>query len=147
MSFAMTLKRFIPFLLCLALFTACGRSDPQTALNAAVKDLQTALENKDANTVMTLLHPDFSAQQPEDNREWAKQTMSLMFLRYKNIKIIFLSQDNQIDSRVSNRAFTNADIALTGAEGLIPDSARHYRVKLEWRLLDKQWKLIRLQWE
>ncbi|MDR2016813.1 MAG: hypothetical protein LBP90_04325 [Burkholderiales bacterium] len=143
----MTLKRLIPFLLCLVLLTACGRSDPQTALNAAVKNLQTALENKDANTVMTLLHPDFSAQRPEDNREWAKQTMSLMFLRYKNIKIISLSQDSQIDSRVSNRAFTNADVALTGAEGLIPDSARHYRIKLEWQLLDKQWKLIRLQWE
>ncbi|MDR2172963.1 MAG: hypothetical protein LBE32_01975 [Burkholderiales bacterium] len=143
----MILKRLIPFLLCLLLLVACGRSDPQAALDAAVKNLQTSLEKKDTSAVMALLHPDFSAQQPENGRDWAKQTMTLMFLRYKNINIIALSQDSQIDSRISSRAFTNVSVALTGAEGLIPDSARHYRVNLEWRLLDKEWKLIRLQWE
>ncbi|MDR2244427.1 MAG: hypothetical protein LBE15_03335 [Burkholderiales bacterium] len=143
----MILKRFIPLLLCIFLIAACGRSDPQAALNAAVKNLQTSLEKKDTNAVMTLLHPDFSAQQPENNREWAKQTMTLMFLRYKNINVIALSQDSRIDSRIPSRAFTDANVALTGAEGLIPDRAQHYQVKLEWRLVDKDWKLIRLQWE
>jgi hypothetical protein len=143
----MILKRLIPLLLCLLLLAACGRSDPQAALDAAVKNLQTSLEKKDTNAVMALLHPDFSAQQPENGRDWAKQTMTLMFLRYKNINIIALSQDSRIDSRISSRAFTDVNVALTGAEGLIPDSARHYRVNLEWRLLDKEWKLIRLQWE
>ncbi|MCL2309059.1 MAG: hypothetical protein FWC42_02115 [Proteobacteria bacterium] len=143
----MALKRFIPFLLCLLLLAACGRSDPQAALDSAVKNLQTSLEKKDANAVMALLHPGFSAQQPEDDREWAKRTMALMFLRYKNVGIAALSQNNRIDPQASVRAFTDADIALTGGEGLLPDNARHYRVRLEWRLLDKQWKLIRLQWE
>ncbi|MDR0247452.1 MAG: hypothetical protein LBI16_03525 [Burkholderiales bacterium] len=141
------MKRFIPLLLCMILLAACGHSDPQVALDTAVKNLQTSLEKKDTSAVMALLHPDFSAQQPENGREWAKQTMALMFLRYKNINIVALSKDSQIDSRVSSRAFTDASVALAGAEGLIPDSARHYRVKLEWRLIDKEWKLIRLQWE
>ncbi|MCL2345661.1 MAG: hypothetical protein FWC58_07400 [Desulfobulbus sp.] len=145
MSVAMNLKRFI--LLCAMLLAACGRSDPQAALNTAARNLQTALENKDAGAVMALLHPDFTAQQPEDNREWAKRTMTLMFLRHKNIQIIALSQHSQIDPQVSSRAFTDAEVALTGAAGLIPDSAAHYRVRLEWSWLDQQWKLIRLQWE
>ncbi len=143
----MRLRLLLLLPLCAVLLSACGRSDPQAALNAAVKDFQTALENKDPGAVMALLHPDFSAQQPENGREWAQETMRLMFLRYKNIKVIALSQNGRVDPHVSSRAVTDADIALTGAEGLIPDSARHYRVQLEWRLLDNQWKLIRLQWE
>lgn len=145
MTLTVNLQRFI--LICAILLAACGRSDPQAALDAAASGLQTALENKDASAVMALLHPDFAAQQPEDNREWAKRTMTLMFLRHKNIQVIALLQKSWIDPQVSSRAFTDAQVALTGAEGLVPDSARQYRVKLEWSLLDKQWKLLRLQWE
>jgi len=141
----MNWRRFVLF--CAILLAACGRSDPQAALDAAAKNLQTALENKDSSAVMALLHPDFSAQQPEDDREWAKRTMTAMFLRHKNIQVIALLPKNWIDPQAPSRAFTDAQVALTGAEGLIPDSARQYRVTLEWRWLDKQWKLIRLQWE
>ena len=38
-------------------------------------------------------------------------------------------------------------VTLTGAEGLLPDSASHYQVKLEWWLEDGQWQLARLNWE
>jgi len=145
MTLATNLKRFI--LLCAILLAACGRSDPQAALDAAAKGLQTALEKKDASAAMARLHPEFSAQQPEDDREWAKRTMTVMFLRHKNIQIIALLQKSWIDPQAPNRAYTDVQVALTGAEGLIPDSARQYRVKLEWSLLDKEWKLRRLQWE
>jgi hypothetical protein len=143
----MLLKQFIPFLLCVFLLAACTRSDPQAALDAAVKNLQTSLEKKDTDAVMALLHPNFSAQELQDGREWARQTMTVMFLRHKNIGIIALSQDSRIDPRVPGLAFTDASVALTGAEGLIPDSARQYLVKLQWRLVGKEWKLIQLQWE
>ncbi|MDR2219302.1 MAG: nuclear transport factor 2 family protein [Methylobacillus sp.] len=145
MTFAINLKRLL--LLCAMLLVACSRSDPQVALDNAVEDLQTALENKDTSAVMSLLHPDFTAQYPDDGREWAKRTMTLMFLRYKNIRVIALVQSNRIDPYMSGHAFTVAKVTLTGAEGLIPDSARQYHVNLEWSQLDKEWKLIRLQWE
>jgi ketosteroid isomerase-like protein len=129
------------------LLAACSRSDPQAALDAAVGNLQTALEKKDVSAALALLHPDFAAQQPEDDREWAKRTMTALFLRYQNIRIIALLPKNSLDPLVATRALTEAQVTLTGAEGLLPDSARQYRVSLEWRWLDKQWKLIRLQWE
>ncbi|MDR2710588.1 MAG: nuclear transport factor 2 family protein [Burkholderiales bacterium] len=146
----MLLKRLAFFSLCVFLLAAgvsCTRSDPQAALDAAVKSLQTSLEKKDADAVMALLHPDFSAQQSENDLEWARQTMRLMFLRYKNIHIVVFSQNSRISDRAGSVAATDAEVALTGAEGLIPDSARHYHVKLDWRLMDKQWKLIGLRWE
>ncbi|MCL2872240.1 MAG: hypothetical protein FWF41_04580 [Betaproteobacteria bacterium] len=146
----MTLKRFTFFLLCIALLavSACGsRTDRQSMLNAAVKNLQTALEKKDADAVLALLHPEFSGQQADQDREWARQTMKLMFLRYKNIRIVVLSQDSRVGDRTADIGSTDASVTLTGAEGLIPDSAQHYQVKLEWRWFDKQYKLFRLHWE
>jgi len=146
----MTLKRFTFLLLCVALLavSACGSgTDRQSLLNAAVKNLQTALEKKDADAVLALLHPEFSGQDASNDREWAKQTMKLMFLRYKNIRIVVLSQDSRIGDRTADIGATDASVTLTGAEGLIPDSAQHYQVKLEWRWIDKQYKLFRLHWE
>ena len=54
---------------------------------------------------------------------------------------------SEIDPTYSNKGHTRAEVALTGAEGLIPDSARHYSVRLEWWLEDGEWRLARLNWE
>lgn len=129
------------------LLVGCGpREDPQAALEAAVQQLQDNIEAKRTGAVMDQLHGDFLARQELD-REWAKRTMMLLFMRHKNIKVIALSKSSWIDSAVSSKGYTEAQVALTGAEGLIPDSARHYSVKLEWWLDDSEWKLARLDWE
>jgi ketosteroid isomerase-like protein len=130
------------------LAAGCSRSDPQTALNAAVGEFQAALEARDADKALNLLHQDFVAEQSSENgREWAKKTMTLAFMRYKNVKIVVLNQDNRIDASLPDRAASTGNIALVGAEGVIPDDARHYRVQLGWIREGDQWKLLRLKWE
>lgn len=136
----------VSFLVLLSLLGGCTQNDPQAALEAAVQQLQDNLEAKKASTVMEQLHPQFSAQQQYDS-EWAGRTMALLFLRHKQVKVLALSQSSRIDPTYSNKGHTEAQIAMTGAEGLIPDSARHYSVKLEWWLEDGEWKLARLDWE
>jgi hypothetical protein len=95
---------------------------------------------------MEQLHPQFSAQQQYDS-EWAGRTMALLFLRHKQVKVLALSQSSNIDPTYSSKGYTEAQVAMTGAEGLIPDSARHYSVKLEWWLEDGEWRLAKLDWE
>lgn len=141
-----TQRFFLPFLLLLALLGGCSKSDPQAALEAAVQELQDNLEAKDTSAVLEQLHPQFGAQQQFD-REWAQRTMMLLFLRHKQVKVLALSKSSSIDPTYSNKGYTDAQVALTGAEGLIPDSARHYSVKLEWWLEGDQWQLARLSWE
>ncbi|MBM7061105.1 hypothetical protein JQX08_10345 [Pseudomonas sp. UL073] len=137
---------FAPFcLMLIALLGGCGRDDPQEALDAAVQELQDNLEDKRTSAVLEQLHADFRAQDDLD-REWAKRTMTLLFLQHQNVKVIALSQRNQLDPIYPSKAATEAEVALTGAERLIPDSARHYSVRLEWWLEDNEWKLARLQW-
>lgn len=129
------------------LLVGCGgRDDPQAALEAAVQQLQDNIEAKSTSAVLEQLHGDFLARQTLD-REWAKRTMTLLFPRHKHIKVLALGKNSWIDAAISSKGHTEAQVALTGAEGLIPDSARHYSVKLEWWLDDGEWKLARLDWE
>lgn len=143
----MTPARLIPaFLLTCTLLVGCTPSDPRAALEAAVQQLQDNLEAKRNDEVLEQLHPQFAAQQQYD-REWAKRTMALLFLRHKQVRVIAIGKNSEIDPTYSDKGHTRAELALTGAEGLIPDSARHYSVTLEWWQEDGEWKLARLDWE
>lgn len=144
----MAVKTFgLAFILLLTQLLGCSAdTTPQSELEAAVERLQESLENKRNSAVMEQLHDDFSAQQMYD-RDWAKRTMTLLFLRHKNVRVLALSKQSQIDPVYQNIGRTQAQIALTGAEGLIPDSARHYSEELEWWRVDDQWLLARLNWQ
>lgn len=130
---------------CLAL-SGCGRDTPLTALEKAVNQLQENLEAKRTSEVLDQLHPQFSAKNEYD-RVWAQRTMALMFLRHKNVQVIALGKQSQIDPTFKDKGHTEAEVTLTGAEGLIPDSARQYSVNLEWWLEDGEWKLARMSWK
>lgn len=140
------LRIVLTVLLLGALLGGCSKSDPQAELDAAVQRLQDNLEAKRTGEVMEQLHPQFSAQSQYD-RDWAKRTMTLMFLRHKQVRVLAISKSSELDPTYSDKGHTRAEVALTGAEGLIPDSARHYSVRLEWWREDDEWKLARLAWE
>ncbi|WP_271409580.1 hypothetical protein [Pseudomonas sp. Q1-7] len=143
----MLLRKFaLPTLCVLAILAGCGREDPAAELDAAVQRLQANLEAKKTGAVLEQLHPQFTAQQQND-RDWAKRTMTLLFMRHKNVSVLAISKANRLDPTYREKGYTEAQVALTGAEGLIPDSARHYGVKLEWWLDDGDWKLARLDWQ
>ncbi|WP_207882056.1 hypothetical protein [Pseudomonas sp. 30_B] len=139
-------KLFLSLILLPLALTGCGRDDPRVQLDAAVKQLQNNLEAKNSGAVMEQLHSDFRAN-GEFDRDWARRTMTLMFLRHQQIKVIVLSSESQLDPTYSSRGHTQAQVALTGAESLIPDSAAHYSVKLEWWREGSDWKLARLDWQ
>lgn len=136
----------LALLIILPLLSSCGRNDPQAALEAAVQQLQDNIEAKRSSAVLEQLHGQFSAQQQYD-REWAKRTMLLLFMRHQNVSVIAFSKRSQIDPTYAEKGHTEAEIAVTGAAGLIPDNAAHYRLKLEWWLEDGEWQLARLNWE
>lgn len=123
----------------------CGRDDPEAALQQAAEQLQATLENKQVGDLMELLHADFQAQRQYD-QEWARRTATLMFLRHRNVRVIALSQRSWVDPTYPDRGHTEAQVALTGAESLLPQQAGHYQVRLEWRQEQGEWQLARLEW-
>ena len=143
----MPLRLFSPFLLLLALLLGgCRGDDPQAALEAAVQQLQDNLEHKRSSAVLEQLHEQFSAQQQYD-REWAKRTMLMLFMRHQNVRVLALSQNSYVHETYRERSFTKAQVTLVGAENLIPDSARHFTVEMEWWLEGNEWQLARLSWQ
>lgn len=126
---------------------ACGQpDDPQVALDAAVQRLQDALEAKDTDAVLDLLDAKFRAQDELD-REWARKTMGLMFLRYRQVKVIAVSRSSRVDPASDRIGRTEAQVLVTGAQGLIPERASPYALRLEWWREGDDWKLRDLRWE
>lgn len=124
----------------------CARDDPQAALDAAAKALQENIENKDTAALLAQIHPDFRTNAQYD-REWVRRTAALMFLRHRNVQVLALSSDSWLDPSYAEKGYSEAQLALTGAQGLLPQSAGHYHVRLEWWLEDGEWLLARLAWE
>ncbi len=133
-------------LLSLLLLTGCQRDTPLAALEHAVQELQDNLEEKSINAVLEQLHPQFLAQEQYDS-QWAKRTMALMFFRHKNVQVIALGTHSQIDPTYPDKGYTEANVTLLGAEGLLPDSARQYPVRMQWWLEQGEWRLARLDWD
>jgi hypothetical protein len=132
---------FIP-----ALFGCSRPEDPQAALEAAVQQLQDHLEAKDSKAVVAMLDTRFRAQDEYD-ADWARKTMALMFLRYANVKVIAVTRSSRIDPPGSPIGVTEAQIVVTGAQGLVPERAAPYAVQLRWQRDGDEWKLRDLQWE
>lgn len=136
----------VMFLVTTAALGGCGKTDPQVSLEAAVQRLQDNLEAKKTSDVLDQLHSKFRAQDGLD-KDWAKQTMTVMFLRFANIRLVAVTRSSRIDPTAPQKGYTEAQVLVTGAQGLIPDEAAPYGVTLEWQLDGNDWKLFDLQWK
>lgn len=136
----------VVLLVAAAALAGCGKTDPQASLEAAVQRLQDNLEAKKTSAVLDQLHDRFRAQGSLD-RDWARQTMTVMFLRYANIRVVAVTRNSRIDPAAPQKGYTDAQVLVTGAQGLIPDEAAPYGVTLEWQLDGIEWKLFDLQWK
>ncbi|MFG3451976.1 hypothetical protein [Pseudomonas knackmussii] len=124
----------------------CSREDSQAALESAAQSLQDSIGGKDNDELMARIHPEFSANQQLD-REWVRRTAALMFLRHGNVGVIALNPQSWIDPTYPDKGYSEAQVALTGAERWLPQRVGHYHVKLEWWREDGEWLLARLDWD
>jgi len=136
----------LAWIVCALTLMACTSPAPEDALNEAAKQLQHNLENRQAGAATRQLHADFMAQQYY-NRQAAQQQMLGLFLRYKNVNIIVLNRQCQLDKGYYDLGHCTAQVAVTGAQGLIPERLEHYQVTSQWQLTDKEWQLHRLDWK
>lgn len=125
---------------------ACSSPSPEDALNEAAKQLQANLENKQTGAAVKQLHEDFMAQQYY-NRQAAQQQMLGLFMRYKNVNIVVLNRQCELDGGYHDLGHCTAQVTVTGAQGLIPERLNHYQVTSQWQLAGKEWQLLRLDWQ
>lgn len=128
------------------LLAGCAKDNPQASLEAVVQQLQDLIEAKKTGAVMDMLHPRFRAQ-AELDREWARKTMTLLFLRYPNVKVVAVTRRSQVDPATPLSGQTEAQVLLSGAQGLIPERVAPYAITLRWRREGDEWKLLDLEWQ
>ena len=133
-------------LLAAAMLVACGKDDPQAKLEAAVKALQAAIEARDTGDVMDLLDEHFQGSGNLD-RDGTRRMLTATFLRFQNIKVIAMSSQARVDPQAPTLGRVEAQVLVTGAQGLIPERAEPYTVRMEWRLVGGDWKLGDLRWD
>ena len=63
------------------------------------------------------------------------------------MRIVAVSRSSRIAEQARDVGYTDAQVLLTGAQGLILEQASPYRIKLQWRLVGKESKLVKLNWE
>ena len=124
---------------------ACHSQSPIDALDAAAQRLEENLSNKRSSAVTEQSHQDFSAQQGMDKKA-AQQQMILAFMRFKNINILVVNRSCQLDNSYRDRGHCSAQVAISGAQGLIPERADYYKVSSQWQLNGTDWQLIQLHW-
>lgn len=142
---SMLLRSCALFILSVSLL-ACHSQSPADALDAAALRLQENLSNKHSSAAAEQLHQDFSAKHGMD-KQAAQQRMLLLFMRYKNVNILVVNRSCQLDNSYHDRGHCSAQVAVTGAQGLIPERADYYNVKSQWQLDGKDWQLLTLQWD
>ena len=124
---------------------ACHSQSPIDALDAAAQSLEENLSSKRNSAVTEQLHQDFSAQQGMDKKA-AQQYMLLLFMRFKNVNILVINRTCQLDNSYRDRGHCSAQVAISGAQGLIPERADYYTVNSQWQLNGDDWQLIKLEW-
>ena len=125
---------------------ACHSQSPADALDAAAQRLQESLSNKRSAAAVEQLHQDFSAQQGLDKKA-AQQQMLLLFMRFKNVNILVVNLSCKRDNSYHDRGHCSAQVAVSGAQGLIPERADYYNVDSQWQLNGKDWQLLKLHWD
>ena len=129
------------------LLTACSKPDPHMALEAAVQALQDHLEAKDSKAVLGMLDARFRAQDELD-AEWVRQTMALVFLRFRQVRVIAVNRQSRIDEGSGGRVGRiTAQVLVTGAQGLVPERAEPYSLELVWWREGDDWKLRDMRWQ
>lgn len=125
---------------------ACHSQSPIDALDAAAQRLEKNLSSKRNSAVTEQLHQDFSAQQGMDKKA-AQQYMRLLFMRFKNVNILVINRTCQLDNSYRDRGHCSAQVAISGAQGLIPERADYYTVTSQWQHNGDDWQLFKLDWD
>jgi hypothetical protein len=143
MKWSSRLGALVASSLLVVVLSSCQRAPPEDRLRAAVKDLQTAIQERDAALTRDGLAEDFVGPEGLD-RDGATRLAQLMFLRHRNVDVALGPM--QVDMQADHATVAFTAVLTGGTSGLLPDSGRIYKVRTGWRLEDNEWRLTSAHW-
>ena len=122
---------------------ACSGTPPEAALRQTIADARDAAEKRDAASLKDTLAGDFVGPQGMDRQGLARMAQAV-FLRHQGIDATLGPLDIDMHGDAATERFT---AAVTGGNGLLPDTGQVYDVDTDWRLEDGEWRLVRANWK
>lgn len=123
--------------------SGCSRTPPEDALRQAIAGLEDATEKRDAAALRDGLAEDFVGPEGMDRMGLARMAQGV-FLRHQGINANLGPLEMDVRGEHATVRFT---AAVTGGEGLLPDSGQVYEVDTDWRLEGGEWRLVRANWK
>ncbi|RLT92997.1 nuclear transport factor 2 family protein [Ketobacter sp.] len=122
---------------------ACSPPDSAEQIIAEhIATLETAIEEKDPDPVLALIHDNFSTRTGVD-KLWVKRTMAFYMLKHANIAILTSGLHIEV---LDDTATARLTAVVSGGQGLIPEQGALYQIETEWRLHEGDWQLIYGDW-
>ena len=128
----------------MACLVSCSRTPPETRLRERVAQMQSALESREISSFMGGAAVDFSGESELDRRG-LHNFLRVQVLRHAAIGLTLGPLDVRLHGE---RATVNFSVMATGGQGgLLPDSARPWIVRSDWRDGPDGWQVFRAEWE
>lgn len=128
------------------LLASCSKTPPVEAVQANIDAIQLAIEEKNTGAIMQHVLDTFRGNESLDKSNLRK-LLAVHFIRHKNINVVITRMDVNHDPKFPFHASMEGVVALTGAENILPQDGRLFKVSGKWQLHDGDWLLDSLNWE
>ncbi len=146
----MILRRWLPLLLLLSYLVAgssgCSKTPAEEAILKNIEYMQQAAENREPRNAVRFVDEDFVGNRGIDKMGLRGVVAAALF-RHAKIGITITSIKIEVDPVDPYVANMNCVAVFTGAESLLPQDGRIYKITGEWYHKGGDWLLVRASWE
>ncbi len=136
------ISAYLLLILLQGLLAACDNTPPEQAIKDALAEIETAIEDGDAGTVMDRLSDDIAVERRGRTlqRKDIHRTLVGIFFRYPNRNITFTHTRIELDPVTQKKARVQFTALAWGGQNVLPDDADSFQVDSHWQL-DGDWKI------
>lgn len=136
------ISAYLLLILLQGLLAACDNTPPEQAIKDALAEIETAIEDGDAGTVMDRLSDDIAVERRGRTlqRKDIHRTLVGVFFRYPNRNITFTRTRIEMDPVTQKKARVQFTALAWGGQNVLPDDADSFQVDSHWQL-DGDWKI------
>ncbi|MBZ2189273.1 nuclear transport factor 2 family protein [Alcanivorax sp. JB21] len=140
--------RFAAVLLCALVLTACSKTPPEEAIEAAIHEMADAVTERRGAVISARLAEDFvleqyGGQSTMDRRD-TQRMMAGLLLRYQDIRVVITNVSVTLDPVRDDQAEATFNALVTGGHGgLLPARGQLFRMSTDWQHDGSDWQVVR----
>jgi hypothetical protein len=130
----------------LLLLAGCGSEGPEAEIRANIASMQQAVEAKESGAAVEYLAEHFAGSHGLD-KQGLRRILMAHFLRHRKISVALTRLDISVNEYNPVSAQMEAVVAVSGAQGLLPQDGDLISVSGDWELHEGEWLLVSAHWK